>query len=171
MLRWALMPMYANNDMLIISRESHYISLENSNIYRFFLDNFPTHIHNGDIAYPPPIYYSLALWEKALSSLGLIDISSWVSNYIRLPFFNRTVFLLKLPYLFLDVASAILLMKTMGGKKGEYAFALWMMNPVITSKGSLEEGGLDRYKALSVLDQGFAACFKNMPLLLLPIFA
>lgn len=97
----------------------------------------------------------------------------------------KTLFLLKLPYLFFDFLLAYLLYRIFTREKGRLAFKLWMFNPV-TFYATFAIGQIEIFptllvvaalwlalkgkKEVPVLLLGIGGAFKLFPLLFLPIF-
>lgn len=194
-IRIIFMPLTSHGDLLLISWESHYIPLGHFNIYQFFYDNYPKINYNGDVAYLPPIYYIMGIWESILALLGLLDIQNW-HNLRSLYNSPSALFLLKMVYLPFDILAGYFLLKLVDEKDKYLAFALWMINPVVIyvtyiwgqidvipaffmilalyyAKNSAVfkgDSSIDNYAALSVLALGVSACFKNFQLFLIPVF-
>ncbi|HWQ20324.1 MAG TPA: hypothetical protein VN455_11145 [Methanotrichaceae archaeon] len=194
-IRIILMPLTTHGDLLLITWESHYIPLGHLNIYQFFYDNYPKINYNGDVAYLPPIYFIMGIWESILALFGLLDIQNW-HNLRDLYNTPSALFLLKMVYLPFDLLAGYFILKLVDEKDRWLAFALWMLNPVVIyvtyvwgqidvipaffmilalyyAKNSAVfkgDSSIDKYAALSVLALGVSACFKNFQLFLIPVF-
>lgn len=97
-------------------------------------------VQTGNISgssYPPMVYFFSAATLTLFKPLMLINdyvkhiqiSGSWLAwfSYANV---NRNIFLIKLPFLFFDMALAFLLLKIVDtGEKGLSAFKLWMLNP------------------------------------------
>lgn len=189
---------------------SNYIYLGYYNIYQGLFDIFGQSIYRTQ--YPPLIYYSTGFWLSLLNFFHLLDTSSWktigdlVITYTSMnkisysvawyfPDMNRTLFLLKIPYLILDLAIAYLLVQMVEEKRKSLIFVLWFFTPVTLlisymdgqfdiiptffvvlslyyakKSHELQDQSIDKYSLFSVLFLGIGAGFKNYPFLLLPMF-
>jgi len=164
------------------------------NIYDF-LANMPadqTLIRNFGLSdifiYPPLTYFTLGGWLKLIQPLTsekfFLDVMSGISVY-KIPNFNYYLFILKLPYLIVDLLMAFSLTKLFDKNSDKKLVALlWLFNPV-TLYASFSMGVFDIIPALftvlslvflkknrvlmAALMLGFGAAYKSYPLFLLPL--
>lgn len=75
---------------------------------------------NAVLNYPPPIYLLHGVFRVLFNIAGLSAITQ----------FNINLLLIKLPYLFFDLAVGFLLLRLFSSRKALVAFVLWMFNPI-----------------------------------------
>ena len=195
MIRLCIMPFAAHSDLLFMVQESHNIAYHGvvaPNTYYFV--NFgimptDTTLH----------YYLVAAWlwlirplVPSLDALMSVPPSSvhvpmspyFLSQLVSDPFLFRTLFLVKVPYLFFDLATGFLLLKTVY-YRSSLIFKFWMVNPIVIYV-SYVFGGYDIFPAFfallaiyfaqqnkhtsSYLTLGIAGALKLYAFLLLPVF-
>ena len=195
LIRLLLMPIAVHGDLMNWSWFAHYVSLGHLDIYQYALEHYPDISHSVDA---PPLYYLFTgAWEYILSQLHLLNITNWDSAW-SISNLNRSIFLFKMPYLVLDLLSGCIIVKLVDNHHKEFAFALWILNPVviyvsyifgqidiiptffvilalyyakksISNTATSSDNTINFDAILSVLALGIGACFKNYPLLLLPV--
>ncbi|MFA7676098.1 MAG: hypothetical protein WCY28_01680 [Candidatus Shapirobacteria bacterium] len=142
---------------------------------------------NDIFIYPPLTYFTLGTFQKifAFTGLGhfLETIMSGVNIY-KITGLSFYLFIIKLPYLFFDLAIAYFLYKYFDTPRQKYlAFIFWIFNP-ITLYATFCMGVFDiipvfftvlaayflkkQKLSLSVLAIGFGIAFKMYPVFLLP---
>ncbi|HRT39946.1 MAG TPA: glycosyltransferase 87 family protein [Candidatus Woesebacteria bacterium] len=101
------------------------------NIYDHIDNNKNQLPYHDTFNYPPLAYYTFGLINITLKPFLPADFSQWINdwgmnqnNYSHLPIF---MFVLKLPYLVLDVLMAVVLLKIF---KDERVFKFWLFNPI-----------------------------------------
>jgi len=201
-LRLILMPFTVHSDMtaldlgaFVISQKGRWLTfydylsgLEKNNplvdLYGIGLFNYPP------LAYLTPAIFMLILSPFYNFSTNYVFLVGMDKIFQTTELF-RTIFLLKLPYLFFDFLLAFLLLKIFkekglpAGRQGEIAFKIWMVNP-LTLYATFAMGQFDiiptlmvvagiffalkNKKWLSVMMLGIGGAYKMFPLLFLPIF-
>ncbi|HPT65885.1 MAG TPA: hypothetical protein PK257_01060 [Candidatus Woesebacteria bacterium] len=137
--------------------------------------------------YPPLTYFTLGTFQKVFAFTGLghflEDIMAGINIY-KITGLTFYLFIIKLPYLFFDLAVAYFLYKYFDDPRQKYlAFIFWIFNPV-TLYATFCMGVFDIIPVfftvlaayflkkqrlfLSVLAVGFGAAFKMYPIFLLP---
>lgn len=165
------------------------------NIYDYLLTLGPDHplVRNfgvGDIfIYPPLTYFTLGGFLKLLQPITTESFFTAVMNgetVYKIKDFGYYLFLLKLPYLIVDLLVAFFLTKLFDNEKQKRTvFLLWLFNPV-TLYSSFAMGVFDviptfftvlslvflqRKKVLlGAAALGVAAAYKTYPLFLIPLF-
>ena len=129
--RLCFMPIAFHADLLFMIQVSNYIAFHGAlapNTY--YLQNFgmlptDTQLH----------YYIFAAWLWLISPITP-KLDSLIANkpYVFTPLINdpslfRTLFLVKLPFLAFDIATALLLRKT-ASQRSSWVFKFWMVNPI-----------------------------------------
>ncbi len=166
------------------------------NIYDYLLNLSPNHplVKNfgvGDIfIYPPLTYFTLGIFQKILSPFNIYPFIQNIMNGVNIytiSNLNINLFLLKLPYLFIDILLAYLLTKLFNNdKQKKNIFILWLFNPV-TLYTTFCMGVFDiipvlftvlslifikdKKYCLSAAMLGIGAAYKMYPLYLLPILS
>jgi len=167
------------------------------NIYDFLLSlpkDYPLVANFGvsDIfIYPPLTYFTLGIFRFLIRPLADANFIPWlmvnVGHFYNYSNLGVQLFLFKLPYLFIDVASAFVLSKLFNDpKKKKTAFALWMFNPV-TIYATFMIGQFDiipvfftllscylaknKKPGWGVFMLGIGGAYKMYPLLLIPAAA
>lgn len=162
--------------------------LANTHISVLALTNTWAQIYDNPLSvYPPLMYMTLSTFIKLTTPFFPAGFFSWMASdnltAISFPFIFRTLFLLKLPYIFFEVSAAFLFAKIFEKGKQNTVFFLWMINPVslfvvtawtnvdafplffIVSSFYLASRGKNLSSALSL---GIAAAYKLYPLLFFP---
>jgi len=194
-LRLILMPFTAHSDMTALDLGAFVIS-QKGGVLTFYdylsgLDKANPLVSLYGIGlfnYPPLAYLTPALFMAILSpfynfSANYVFITGMDKIFQTAELF-KTIFLLKLPYLFFDFLLAFLLLKIFK-EKGKTAFKLWMFNPLtlyatfamgqfdiiptLLVVGSIFFAYKDK-KFLAVAMLGIGGAFKMFPLLFLPLF-
>jgi hypothetical protein len=132
-----------------------------------------------------PLVPSLDAVMSVQPSSVLVPMTPYfLSQLIADPFLFRTLFLVKVPYLFFDLATGFLLLKTVH-YRSNLIFKFWMVNPIVIFV-SYVFGGYDIFPAFfallavylaqenkctsSYLTLGIAGALKLYAFLLLPVF-
>lgn len=196
-LRLILMPFTVHPDIRALNLGAYLISQKGEwltfydHLSRLDPGSLLVRIYGPDLFIYPPLAYLIpgvfmfflgSLYDFSFNNLFLLDMGATYGNITLF----KTLFLLKLPYLFFDFLLAFLLYQIFTKKKGETAFKLWMINP-LTLYATFAMGQIDIFptlmvvaalffalrdkKALSVLMLGLGGAFKLFPFLFLPIFA
>jgi len=141
-IRLILMPITVHPDLWGHSFTAYFFAYKGQlNIYDYLLSlpkTNPLVVNYGvnDIfIYPPLAYFTLGLFRVLVKPLADANFIPWLmvnlSHFYDYPTLGLQLFLFKLPYLFVDVASAFLLAGLFDdAKKKKLAFTLWMFNPV-----------------------------------------
>lgn len=185
-IRLLIMPFFYHPDMK--SQYFHFQFLEKGifNIYNYLDQNKKSLPNTDTFNYLPLTYFTFGTNHIISKIFMPKDYSLWLNdwgieknNYHNLPVF---LFILKIPYLFLDIGMAYLLFKLFPKKK---IYLLWLLNPVsiylIYILGNFDilpsfltllafyllKNKKDSYAYLSL---GTAIAIKMYPLLFLPFF-
>ena len=141
-LRLVLMPITLHPDLLGHSFSAYFLAYEGEiNLYETLAKLPADHplVKNFGVSdifiYPPLTYYTLGLFRILVKPLADPNFIPWLwSNLSQIhsyPCLFEQLFLFKLPYLFLDVGLAFLLMALFTEpKQKKLAFAFWMLNPL-----------------------------------------
>jgi len=198
LIRLILMPITLHPDLWGHSFTAYFFSHEGIfNIYDHLLSLPQSHplVANfgvGDIfIYPPLTYFTLGMFRFAVKPLTDPNFIPWlmenlgnIHNYKGLYWH---LFIFKLPYLFVDLATGFLLASIFKDKhKRKLAFVLWIFNPV-TLYATFMMGQLDiipvfftvlslyfasrKKLCWAMVSLGIGGSFKMYPLLLIPIAA
>jgi len=194
-IRLLLMPITAHPDLWGHSFTAYFFAYKGElNIYDFLLSLPKTHPLvanygvNDIFIYPPLAYFTLGIFRVLVKPFADPAFIPWlmnnVSSYYNYPTIGLQIFLFKIPYLFVDIASAFLLSDLFDDKrKKKLAFVLWMFNP-ITIYATFMIGQLDIlpvfFTILScylikqgkwewgLFSLGIGGAYKMYPLLLIP---
>ena len=126
-IRVLLMPLTAQNDLVLTAWKSHYINQGHWNIYAYMTRlyeerNFVT--NHPPAAYPYGFYAFTAAWLEGLRLTGLIDYNGWTTQW-AISGHALWFLLLKLPLLAVDLAIGVLLLKAARPGYGLLAWAGW----------------------------------------------
>lgn len=105
------------------------------NIYTYLIENKKTLPLKDNFVYFPLTYLALGGYQAILSPVFGSGFDSWLADagansFVKNPQIFKYLILLKLPYLFMDIAIAFLLMKFFENKEdGKKAFVFWLFNP------------------------------------------
>ncbi len=190
-LRLLMMPFFYHPDIKSHHFHFYFLSQKVINLYQYLANHALSLPYTDTFNYPPLVYFVFGSFQLALRPLLGSDFVHWLFDWgpeqILNPHLFRYLFILKLPYLVLDLATAFLLtsfFKTEAQKKK--VFVLWLFNPVVwyALYGLSHFDILPAFLVLwsmawlnqnkvwhSGLFLGLAAAFKTYPLLLLPFLA
>lgn len=134
LVRLLLMPFLYHPDIKTYNFQSSFLSAGVFNIYPYLLEHKAALPSKEEFVYFPLTYFLVGGYQILVSPLLGGNFHSWLFNAnqtaLALPDIFRFLFLLKLPYLFLDIAVAFLLMKFFDGEyEKKMAFTLWLLNP------------------------------------------
>ncbi len=134
LLRILVMPFYFHPDIKTTFYQVSFLERGATNIYSYIFDNRPSLTIKDDFTYFPLTYFSLGAYEALVSPLLGPNFQSWLSgasaSTVTLPDLFRYLFVLKLPLLIFDLATAFLLLKAFKDpEKGRQAFIFWLFNP------------------------------------------
>jgi len=153
-----VLPTTGHGDFFISAYNSTLVLTDHPNFYRAVADEptavFPTGLSGGP--YGPAFYYPTAAWLLTLDKLHLTDIGAWTGPSDETLRSASNIFLLKLPNLAAYILTALVLMRTWGGKRGKTAAALWLVNPAVILF-SLMMGQNDGWTALASITALFFA--------------
>ncbi len=197
-IRVILMPITVHPDLWGHSFTAYFLAYKGElNIYDFLLGlpkDYPLVVNFGvnDIfIYPPLTYFTLGLFRFLVKPFADPNFIPWlmsnVGNFYEFPKVGFQIFLFKLPYLFIDIASAFLLSSLFTDPtKKKMAFKLWMFNP-LTFYATFMMGQLDilpvfftilacylfKNKKMNwgLFALGIGGAYKMYPLLLIPAAA
>jgi len=146
----------------------------------------------GDIfIYPPLSYFTLGIARTVLSPFADPNFTPWIWENLdkveTFPGFHFQIFLLKIPYLFVDVLAAVFLARLFDKESNQKkAFVFWLFNP-LTLYSTFMLGQLDllptffvilsiyfakkKKYSLSLVALGIGGSYKMFPLLFIPVAA
>ncbi|MFA6518427.1 MAG: glycosyltransferase 87 family protein [Candidatus Shapirobacteria bacterium] len=193
-LRFFLMAFCYHPDLAGQSLSTYFWGFKNvTNVYDHLLSLPPTHplVKNFGISdifiYPPLTYFTLGTFEKVFGFTGLgqfLETLMSGANVYQISNLNLYLFLLKLPYLFFDLAVVYLLYRYFDQPQNKRLSALlWLFNPV-TLYATFAMGVFDiipvfftvlslyllknKHLLWASLSIGFGIAFKMYPIFLLP---
>lgn len=188
LIRLLIMPFYFHPDIKTYHFQASFLKNGTFNIYTFLANNKQSLPLKEEFVYFPLTYFFLGTYQILMAQLLGPNFSTWVSDASvqaidRIGVF-RYLFVLKFPYLILDLAIPFLLIRFFEDiQKRRAVFILWLFNPIsiaviyffsnidiIPVTLFLMSILLFRSKKilLSGLILGIAAGFKAYPLILLP---
>ncbi|MFH0937188.1 MAG: hypothetical protein V1808_02760 [Candidatus Daviesbacteria bacterium] len=189
LIRLLIAPFYFHPDIKTYNFQSSFLSKGVWNIYDYLKDNQESLPLKEEFVYFPLTYFVLGGYQIIAQPFLGSDFKNWLSDASeqatdKIGTF-RYLFILKLPYLFLDVALAFLLMSYFNtNEKKKNVLTLWLLNPfsliliyvysnvdilaVFLATLSLILAYKQKF-ILAALFLGIGAGFKVYPLLLLPI--
>lgn len=135
LLRVLIMPFYFHPDIKTYNFQSSFLKDGVVNIYKHLVDNKNSLPIKEEFVYFPLTYFSLGTYQLIISPLLGSDFSNWLSDASsqvveRVGTF-RYLFLLKLPYLAVDLLIPFLLIKFFDSNiQKRKAFILWLFNPI-----------------------------------------
>ena len=189
LLRLLVMPFYFHPDIKTYNFQASFLKLGVLNIYSYLEENKSLLPLKEEFVYFPLTYFFLGSYQFLAQPFLEENFSSWLVDASAQASQNteifRYLFVLKLPYLFLDLAVAFLLCSLFKEREQKKkAFKLWLFNPfsifIIYAFGNIDiivvfltlfslyfaQKGQLRYSALML---GLGAGFKAYPLLFLPL--
>jgi hypothetical protein len=182
------MPFFFHPDIKTYHFQSSFLKKGVVNIYPFLVENKAELPTKEEFVYFPLTYFFLGGYQILASPLLGSGFSAWLfdasQQIVEVPQIFRYLFIMKLPYLILDILAAFLLASFFTNrKKKERAFVLWLFNPftiiliyvfsnidiipvTLTLLSLLFAKKRKYYSSAAFL--GFAAAFKAYPLIFLP---
>ena len=176
-------------DIKTFNYQSSFLKRGVFNIYSYLIDNKKSLSLKENFVYFPLTYLTLGGYQTIAAPILGNGFDSWLANadsfsIVGDPNIFKYLFVLKLPYLILDVGVAFMLLKYFDDRKlGRKAFTLWLFNPftifIIYAFGNIDIFPValvlasllflkkERY-SLAALMLGLAAGFKIYPLLFVP---
>lgn len=134
-LRLLVAVFYFHPDIKTIYFQSSFLKQGVFNIYNYLIQNKQNLPLKEEFVYFPLAYFAVGGYHAIASSLLGGAFGSWLANagsnsFIVDTSIFRYLFVMKLPFLILDIWIAFLLKKFFNDKKkGELAFKLWLFNP------------------------------------------
>ncbi len=130
LLRMLIIPFYFHPDIKIYNFQASFLKNGVFNIYSYLDSNKASLPFKEEFVYFPLAYLFLGAYQiVALPFLGG-QFTEWLNSGNPTDFIFRYLFILKLPYLFLDILIAILIYNCFEKKKQkEQALILWLFNP------------------------------------------
>ncbi len=134
LIRLLLMPFYFHPDIKTYNYQSSYLKNGVFNIYTYLADHKNELPIREDFVYFPLTYFSLGLYQMVAAPLLGNNFQEWLSNAqagaVNKPGVFRYLFILKLPYLILDLLVPFLIIKFLKNRSQQRnAFILWLFNP------------------------------------------
>lgn len=141
-LRLIVMPITMHPDLWGQSIASHLFASDGVvNVYDYLYNLTPQDAINKNFLaqylyiYPPLMYFTQGILKLLVLPLANPDFMQYVIDHggdvLSFPAFQYQVFVLKLPYLFLDLAAGFLIAGMFKSEKNKHrALTLWMLNPV-----------------------------------------
>src|SRR4030042_1604910 len=134
LLRLLIMPFFFHPDIKTYHFQASFLRQGVVNIYPYLIDNREKLPLKEEFVYFPLTYFFLGGYQALVSPLLGENFTAWLSDAtgrgVESPGIFRYLFVLKLPYLVLDIAIAYLLMgffeKQEDKKK---VFTIWLFNP------------------------------------------
>ena len=193
-IRLLLMPITGHSDIWALNFGRYFFVQRGVfNIYDYLYNLPPTHqlVQNygtNFFTYPPLAYFVLGIFGFLFKPFYQHTFTLWLMNNFSEVYQNsevfKTLFLLKLPYLFFDLGTAFLLMKLFDTQKQKkLALILWLFNP-LSLYSSFMVGQFDiipvffvilslyfmklRKPSLAAISLGVGGSLKMFPLLFLP---
>lgn len=188
LIRLIIVPFYFHPDIKTFNFQSSFLKQGVFDIYTYLIANKKKLPLKEEFVYFPLTYFSLGGYQIIVSPFLGDKFQSWLwdasQNAIDQTNVFKFLFILKLPYLILDFATAIVLMKLFeDNKKKRAALTLWLLNPfslaliyifsnidifpVFLTVLSLFFSKRNKIMVASLLI-GLAAGFKAYPILFLP---
>lgn len=135
LLRLLIMPFYFHPDIKTYSYQSSFLKSGVFNIYSYLVENKNSLPIREEFVYFPLTYFLLGTYQIAASPLLGPNFSSWLSDasssVVEKVGTFRYLFILKLPYLIVDLIIPFLLIKFFDSDtKRRKAFILWLFNPI-----------------------------------------
>jgi hypothetical protein len=121
--RLFLMPLTWHNDAVWAPWMAHFVGWGHLNVYQTLFDQFGDTVLSPTVwaPYLPLYYFVMGGWTRLLKMLRLLDVSAWEFSYTgwTIDAFPRAVFLMKLPYLVVDLLiwGLVILMIEFGKRK------------------------------------------------------
>ncbi len=189
LIRLLVMPFYFHPDIKTYHFQTSFLKKGVVDIYSYLIENKEKLPLKDEFVYFPLTYFSLGGYQASISPLLGEGFTSWVSDASQQVYGEigtyRYLFLLKLPYLVLDILVAFLLTRFFHNEKlKKKVFILWLFNPftialiyifsnidiipVALTLLSLFYARQQNKLVKSAAILGIAAGFKLYPLLLLP---
>lgn len=190
LLRLLIMPFYFHPDIKTYNFQSQFLKDGVFNIYSFLLENKEKLSSKEEFTYFPLAYLFLGNYQIVMKPFLGNGFSDWLTDASQASTEKvgvyRYLFVLKLPFLILDLSIAFLLIRFFKDRKDKRrAFILWLFNPISISIIYIFSG-IDIISVflslisillftnqkifLSALVLGLSAGFKPYTLLFLPIF-
>ena len=190
-IRFLLMPFLYHPDIKSHHFHFYFLSQKVFNIYQYLADNIQNLPYTDTFNYPPLVYYVFGIIQLFLRPFLGGEFISWLFDWGPERIFNpgifRYLFVLKIPYLILDILTAFLLTQFFQNRKQKQkVFLLWLFNPIVLY-AIYGLGHFDILPSLLALlaillvlrnkenlgglTLGIAAAFKTYPLLFLPFLA
>lgn len=187
LLRILIIPFFFHPDIKTYNFQSSFLRDGVLNIYAY-LDSHKQNLPlKEDFVYFPLTYFFLGGYQVLASPFLGSQFEAWLNNASSLssqdPLIFRYLFILKFPYLILDMATAFLLINLVAESEKKRVFYLWMFNPfsiaIIYLYSNIDIISvfltvlslfyLKKKKIIfSALSLGLGAGFKAFPLLFLP---
>jgi len=105
--RLFLMPITWHNDAVWAPWMAHFVGKGHLDVYQTLFDLFGNTVLSPTVWVPylPLYYFVMGGWTRLLSALRLLDVGAWTFSYTGwvIDAFPRAVFLMKLPYLVVDL--------------------------------------------------------------------
>jgi hypothetical protein len=182
------MPFYFHPDIKTYNFQSSFLKQGVVDIYSYLITNKEKLPLKDEFVYFPLTYFSLGGYQIIMQPFLGNNFQLWLGdasqNAIDQTGVFRYLFILKLPYLILDFATAIILMKLFDdNKKKRAVLTLWLLNPfslaliyifsnidifpVFLTVLSLYFSKINKIMIASLLI-GLAAGFKAYPILFIP---
>lgn len=134
LLRLFLMPFFFHPDIKTYHFQASFLKSGVWNIYSFLIENKKELPLKEEFVYFPLTYFFLGSYQVLISPLLGPDFSQWIKNASETAIGEvgvyRYLFLLKLPYLLVDIAMGFLLTSFFVDlQKKKKIFLLWLFNP------------------------------------------
>src|SRR3989344_1227163 len=134
LIRLLLMPFLFHPDIKTQYFHANFLNKGVLNIYQHIEDNKKTLSYTDTFNYPPLIYFLQGSWTILANPILEPQLSVWLSDWGNDWFTNnqifRLLFVLKLPYLILDILIGVVLISLVQERLRRLSLILWFFNPI-----------------------------------------
>lgn len=133
-IRLLLMPFLYHPDLKTQYFHANFLGRGNLNIYQFLRQNISTLPYKDTFNYPPLTYYLQGSWAMMVSPLLGDNYQKWLFDWGETGFTSREIFtqlfVLKIPYLILDIIVGLTIWKILPIKRAQLGLIIWLFNPL-----------------------------------------
>lgn len=127
-LRILVMPFLMHPDIRVFHSQAQFFKSGVFDIYEYLEANRDELYFKEEFVYFPVAYLFLGSYQAVVDPLMGVEFDSWLNGVDSL-YLYRYLFFLKLPYLFLDIAIAYILLKIVDRKDQRSVLTFWLFNP------------------------------------------
>lgn len=132
-LRLLLMPFLYHPDLKTQYYHGQFLQQGVINIYQYLRENKSQLSYQDTFNYPPLAYFFLGSWSMVTNLFLDGSLSDWLGNWgaegHTSPEIFEILFILKLPYLILDILVGLLIYKLLPGEVRRVGLIVWFFNP------------------------------------------